>query len=112
MGKVPGVRKSLTLPTKQNEPMVSKSCGAQRVAHGVPEKHQEVGKVKTVFLMTLRYLLFAFFHCVDIYRNDAKANCFCKLLVPYQLQAFPGGPDGKESACNAGDPGSIPGLGR
>ena len=35
-----------------------------------------------------------------------------KLLVPYQLQAFPGGPDGKESACNAGDPGSIPGLGR
>ena len=25
---------------------------------------------------------------------------------------FPGGLDGKESACNAGDPGSIPGLGR
>ena len=24
---------------------------------------------------------------------------------------FPGGSDGKESACNAGDPGSIPGLG-
>ena len=24
----------------------------------------------------------------------------------------PGGSDGKESACNAGDPGSIPGLGR
>ena len=23
-----------------------------------------------------------------------------------------GGSDGKESACNAGDPGSIPGLGR
>ena len=28
------------------------------------------------------------------------------------LQGFPGGPDGKESACNAGDPGWIPGLGR
>ena len=26
--------------------------------------------------------------------------------------AFPGGSDGKESACNAGDPVSIPGLGR
>ena len=26
--------------------------------------------------------------------------------------AFPGGSDGKESACNAGDLGSIPGLGR
>ena len=25
---------------------------------------------------------------------------------------FPGGSDSKESACNAGDPGSIPELGR
>ena len=25
---------------------------------------------------------------------------------------IPGGSDDKESACNAGDPGSIPGLGR
>ena len=25
---------------------------------------------------------------------------------------FPGGSDGKESACNAGDPGSIPGSGK
>ena len=25
---------------------------------------------------------------------------------------FPGGSDGKQSACNAGDPGSIPGSGR
>jgi len=25
---------------------------------------------------------------------------------------FPGSSSGKESACNAGDPGSIPGLGR
>ena len=25
---------------------------------------------------------------------------------------FPGGLDGKESACNRGDPGLIPGLGR
>ena len=28
------------------------------------------------------------------------------------LMGFPGGSDGKESACNAGDLGSIPGLGR
>ena len=26
--------------------------------------------------------------------------------------SFPVGSDGKESACNAGDPGSIPGSGR
>ena len=29
-----------------------------------------------------------------------------------QLWGFPGGSDGKESACDAGHPGSIPGLGR
>ena len=28
------------------------------------------------------------------------------------FQSFPGGSDGKESACNAGDLGSIPGFGR
>ena len=28
------------------------------------------------------------------------------------LCGFPGGSDGKESACNAGDLGSMPGLGR
>ena len=29
-----------------------------------------------------------------------------------QKQGFPGSSTGKESACNAGDPGSVPGLGR
>ena len=33
-----------------------------------------------------------------------------KYLLPYL--GFPGGPDDKESPCNAGDLGSIPGLGR
>ena len=28
------------------------------------------------------------------------------------LRGFPGGSDGKESICNAGDPDWIPGLGR
>ena len=30
----------------------------------------------------------------------------------WNLEGFPGGSDGKASACNMGDPGSIPGLGR
>ena len=30
----------------------------------------------------------------------------------WKLPGFPGGSDGKESACNAGDPGLIPGLER
>ena len=33
-------------------------------------------------------------------------------LDPYCLSGFPGGSAGEESACNAGDLGSLPGLGR
>ena len=29
-----------------------------------------------------------------------------------EMMGFPGGSDGKESSCDAGDLGSIPGLGR
>ena len=32
--------------------------------------------------------------------------------INYIYIEFPGGSDGKESACNVGDPGLIPGLGR
>ena len=36
-----------------------------------------------------------------------------ELVAPaLEIQGFPSGSDGKESACNAGDLGSIPGLGR
>ena len=34
---------------------------------------------------------------------------FCKYLI---IWGIPGGSDGNEAACNAGDPGSIPGSGR
>ena len=34
------------------------------------------------------------------------------LSIPKALKGFPGGSDGKESACNAEDPGSVPGSGR
>ena len=34
------------------------------------------------------------------------------LSMPYRSSSFPGSSDGKESACNEGDPGSIPGSGR
>ena len=36
----------------------------------------------------------------------------CVYASPFQLLHFPGGSDGKESACNAGDAGLISGLGR
>ena len=33
-------------------------------------------------------------------------------VITIKRWGFPGGSDGKESACNAGDLGSIPGLGK
>ena len=38
-----------------------------------------------------------------------EATFFVSSLIP---QGFPGSSDDKDSACNAGDPGSISGLGR
>ena len=37
---------------------------------------------------------------------------FSHLGEVIRYMGFPGGSDGKASVCNAGDPGSIPGLGR
>ena len=44
--------------------------------------------------------------------RDAHQNYCYYYLHPLQHQGFHGGSDGKESACNAGDLGLIPGLGR
>ena len=39
-------------------------------------------------------------------RNGTGMNMRRDCLI---FQGFPGGSDGKESACSAGDPGAIPG---
>ena len=44
---------------------------------------------------------------VNVYSIDIAVLNAC-----FHGLGFPGGSDGKESACNAGDPGSIPGSGR
>ena len=36
----------------------------------------------------------------------------CLHIISKAVLGFPGGSDGKEPACNARDPGSIPELGR
>ena len=41
-----------------------------------------------------------------------KAGRLFIALKSYIVQGFPGGSEGKLSACNAGDLGSIPGSGR
>ena len=39
-------------------------------------------------------------------------NGSCYIVLTCTVQGFPGGSAGKESVCNVGDLGSIPGLGR
>ena len=55
------------------------------------------------------------FQWVGFSHQVAKALELQLKLQSFQFKVemgFPGGSDGKESACNAGDLGSIPGLGR
>ena len=47
---------------------------------------------------------------ISIYAHEILT--FIDLAFGLLLLGFPGGSVGKESACNAEDPGSIPGLGR
>ena len=51
-----------------------------------------------------QYMLFVFFF------GDRHSDII-KAIYDHHM-VFRGGPDGKESVCNAGDPGSIPKLGR
>ena len=45
-------------------------------------------------------------------RNVGRGSCL-RINMTYDiLLGFPGGSDGKESACNVGDLGLTPGLGR
>ena len=49
-------------------------------------------------------------HIVNRWMNkEGVVHIYNRILFSH---GFPGGSDGKESACKAGDPGSIPGLGR
>ena len=52
---------------------------------------------------------------ISAYKSLPRGQYLFRALFPCKVNftwAFPGGSDGKESACNAGDLGSIPGLGR
>ena len=43
----------------------------------------------------------------NIFQRERLCACMC-----IYISLFPGGSAGKASACNVGDPGSIPGSGR
>ena len=60
-------------------------------------------------------MYFIYYACLGI----GASTCFLRTFIHsaniehlLSVWGFPGGSDGKESACNIGDPGLIPGLGR
>ena len=85
-----------------------------------------VGPLLALFLVEDQYLplcmwagsILKIVACVYIYMYVCIYICMCVCvyiyihIYIYILKGFPGGSDGEESTCNAGDLGSIPGLGR
>ena len=45
------------------------------------------------------------------HRAETMTDCHGENEIPYLHSGFPDSSVGKESTCNAGDPGSTPGLG-
>ena len=64
--------------------------------------------LKNLFILYWRVIAFQNF-AVFCQNSTWISHRYAYIL---SLLGFPGGSDGKASACNAGDPGSIPGLGR
>ena len=52
------------------------------------------------------------FQSIEIDQRPDKHSDKVLLAPLLHSEGFPGGSDGKESACNAGGPSLIPGLGR
>ena len=50
-------------------------------------------------------------HCLQVESQDATCS-WCQVGQGYMERDFPRGPVVKNPPANAGDPGSIPGLGR
>ena len=50
--------------------------------------------------------------CNALHISERKKEAHSARPTTGDWRGFPGGSDGEESACNAGDPGLIPGWGR
>ena len=71
-------------------------------------------KLHMVFhILTVKLQMgYSVFHVVNRKFSKCANRIFFILYHCILTKAFPGGSDSKESACDAGDPGSIPGLRR
>ena len=72
--------------------------------------------MSTVLLLVLRlHMIKSDMVGTDTVRECPHGQHHCSCILEWLLSkiiAFPGGSDGKESACNVGDLGSTPGSGR
>ena len=62
--------------------------------------------------MTLTFFSVIIKYVQKIYEHTESRMVWVYLQLDASILGFPDGSDGKESTCNAGDPGSIPGSGR
>ena len=74
----------------------------------------DVTFIRTVLLNSVVSWIFQFskFGCLYFLASHERFNSYSNLSVIRYNTASSGGSDGKESACNAGDPGLTPALGR
>ena len=79
---------------------------AFRLHHGIFSS-SSCSAIRGVSPAYLRFLIFP--QTISIPACDSSSLAFC--LMCHAYKGVPGGSDGKESAYNAGDMGSIPGLG-
>jgi len=66
------------------------------------------------FPMVIRHCIFFSMNCLPFVLFIKSVICHIYLQNPFtiNINSFPGGSDGKDSACNVGNQSLIPGLGR
>ena len=75
----------------------------------IPPKYNWYKKALEIQYYSWRDKIGSIFSTVFIWESDRYEN---KIWISSINIRFPGGSDCKESACNAGEPGSIPGSGK
>ena len=106
----PWVRKIPWRRAQQPTPVFlpGESRGQRKLAGYSPQGHTESDTTEDT---QHRRHARAFSRCTELGLLFVEV-CGLLIVVPSLVVAFPGGSAGKESACNAGDLGSVPGLGR
>ena len=65
-----------------------------------------------LIVMDLKVTFLSFSSELSLHQLQALLQKILAIPIVWVIWSFPGSSEGKESACNVGDPGSILGLGR